>query len=238
MFFDNLEDVFNIAEKVGFSIFILPNSVIDSVAQTKKLIKTAGPALALPKNSQLITPNEKNHISVEQIRDLEASLQAKQTAARFAVIKHAEALTLAAENSALKLLEEPKENYHLVFLAPSLSSFLPTVLSRAAVYVYKTEKPIDRPPEVDDATKDLAKRLITVNSRTLPALVADLIDKKRKHPREDALKIVETAIELIYKSYFKTGNAKLLKRLPNLLTLHENLSANGHLKLQIYANLC
>ena len=39
-------------------------------------------------------------------------------------------------------------------------------------------------------------------------------------------------------SYFATKNPAFLKKLPKLLTLHDNLKQNGHIKLHLIADLC
>ena len=234
MFFDDLSSVFQIARRVGFSIFVLPENFV-AAPKTKKVVKTAAPSFLLPSNSLEIEP-DKGQIRVDQIREVEDFMTTKQTNDQFIVVRHAEKMNPQAENAALKLLEEPKDNYHIVFLTTSLANFLPTILSRAAIFVYKVENPLDQPPAADTKTLDLAKRMITASPRDLGPLVEELT--KSKSPREEVLKTVETAIELIYKSYFKTGNSKLLKKLPNLLKLYNNLRANGHIKLQLWANLC
>ena len=225
MFFDNPKDLKSLATESGFSIFILPSKLIDQPVQL----------FHLPPNTTFVDPNEKDSISVNMVREI--SLSNKETTERFIVIRHADRMTEEAANASLKILEEPKENYHLVFLSTDLSSFLPTILSRAAIYILKPDRPLDAAPAVDEKTLNLAKQMIAATSRTVRPLVDTLTDKKRKNPRRDALEVTATAIELLYKSYFKTGNPKFLKKLPRLLKLHENLKRNGHIKLQLYDNL-
>ena len=48
--------------------------------------------------------------------------------------------------------------------------------------------------------------------------------------------VVDAAITLMYKSYFKTGNEKFLTKLDQLLKVQENLT-NGNLKLQLVAHM-
>ena len=144
MFFEELTSIPSIAEKVGFSIFIIPASVIDALNTHKKLVKTAlkFPVPQFPKTTFFLEP-EKDAIKVDQIRTLESEMQNKEISSRFFIVKHAETMNEAAENAALKLLEEPKRNCHLVFLTTDETAFLETVLSRATLYVFKIKNPLD-----------------------------------------------------------------------------------------------
>lgn len=239
MFFDDLEKIPEIAEKTGFSIFSVSNQYISFKKSGKKAIKTAEKTvLDFPANTIYVEPDETGKIGIAKIREIEELMQTKQTKKTFIVIKNAETINQAAENAALKILEEPKENYHLVFFSSYLNCFLPTILSRASVYVYREKNPLENPPVVDDEIKSLAKEIITTKPANLAALIDKLTDKKRKNVRQDVLTILDTATELIYKSYFKTNNQNLLKRLPNLIEAYDNIKANGHIKLQLWSHLC
>ena len=85
-----------------------------------------------------------------------------------------------------------------------------------------------------------AKRIISAKNSDLPNLIKDLSNEKdfKKDARFTSLQITETAIEILYKSYFATKNPAFLKKLPKLLTLHDNLKQNGHIKLHLIADLC
>ena len=50
--------------------------------------------------------------------------------------------------------------------------------------------------------------------------------------------VLGTAIEILYKSYYKTGKDVFIKKLPKFLTAYENIDKNGHVKLHIVADLC
>lgn len=239
MFFDNLEILPSLAEKSGFSIFIIPSQIIDSLNTGKKLIKTAKNVAPFnfPPTTYYLEP-DKNVIKVAEIRALEENLITKQTRPKFFVVKHADLMNEAAENAALKLLEEPKENCHIAFLATNLTTFLPTILSRASIYVLKTKDPLETPPDTDEKTMQEAKTLLSASKNTCLELVNRWTDKKGKKDRTEILQILGTTIEIAYKSYFKTGNPNFLKKLPSLMKTYENISGNGHIKLQLVANLC
>lgn len=96
--------------------------------------------------------------------------------------------------------------------------------------------PLDQPPIAQAKVLALAKKLITAEPNDLIAIAEELSKTKTK-PREQALSVVATAIELLYKSYFKTNNPKFLTKLPHFINLYNNLSNNGHIKLHLVADL-
>ena len=240
MFFDDPVKIPEIAKTIGFSIFVVPPEVIDSLNTGKKCIKTATklPSPEFPVTSFYLSPDEKNSIKVDKIRELEAELSNKETSTRFFIVKHAEVMNEAAQNAALKFLEEPKENCHLVFLATELRAFLPTILSRAESYIMRVEHPLDCPPAVSDGILNDAKMLLSSSPAKTFDLVMSWTDKSAKKSRPEILQILGATIELCYKSYFKTKNSIFLKKIPNLLATYQNIKANGHIRLQLVAHLC
>ena len=145
-----------------------------------------------------------------------------------------------AENAFLKLLEEPADNYHFVLFTNSASALLPTILSRGDLYIKRIKNPLNTPVDAPEMAKLYAKRIISAKNSDLPNLIKDLSNEKdfKKDARFTSLQITETAIEILYKSYFATKNPAFLKKLPKLLTLHDNLKQNGHIKLHLIADLC
>ena len=222
MFFDNLEQIPDIAKRTSCSVFVVPpNTELD-----------------LPLALRLSPADDKktNIISVEQVREFIALSSNKEVRDRYFVITPADTMNEAAQNAFLKTLEEPKPFCHFVLLTEQPSALLPTILSRSQVYSLKLENVLDSAPSADEKTMKFAKQLIAAGPQDLPAIVAEITKNKTK-TREQALDIAATAIELLYKSYFKTKNPKFLSKLPNFITLHKNLSANGHIKLHLVADL-
>lgn len=216
MFFDDPAEIYDIAKQENVCIF------------------TAEPNSEEIQPFFTVKPDEKGKILIDQIRELIAAVQAKQVKDQFIFIEHAEVLEPITENAILKLLEEPKEHYHFILITKEPHALLPTILSRAKLYILREENKVAAPPKADPETLNQAKKLLTAAKRDLPNL-ADELTKKRT--REEVLATVDTAIELAYKSYFATGKPIFLKKIPNLLKLHENLKANGNLKLHIVADM-
>lgn len=92
---------------------------------------------------------EKESIKISQIRELQKKLALKPYIAQFkiALINEAEKLTLPAQHSLLKTLEEPPNHSILILTALSRESLLPTVLSRCQIIRLPTalDKKINQP---------------------------------------------------------------------------------------------
>ena len=217
MFFDDTRQIKQIAGKVGTSVFVLPRDV----------------EVKLPRAITL-QPEEKTVITIEQVRKVIGRLGVRQTTDQYIIIRPAEKLGEDAANALLKSLEEPGEKVHFVLITDAPSSLLPTILSRASIYFLRAQP--SEGIDADEKTKALAKRLMVAKGDELVA-VAEEIAKKKEGVRAYALNVVGAAIEMLYKTYFITGKSVFVAKLPKFLALYEALARNGHVKLQIVANL-
>lgn len=220
MFFESPEEIAKIAGRTGCAVFVVPE---------KTTIQIRG--------ATILEPEERTTITIEQVRDLIMGLAVKQTAERYVVIRPAEALSEEAANALLKTLEEPKDKVHFVLVTSEPSRLLPTVLSRAAVYFLRRENILAEGILADEKIKTLAKKLMVARPADLPGL-AEEITKKKDGVRAYTLAILAAAIEMLYKTYFITGKAIFVEKLPKFLTAYENIDRNGHIKLHLVADLC
>lgn len=218
MWFRDLVQIPEIAARGGTSVFVVPNEA----------------RVGIPK-AILLEPEDKSIITIEQVRKIGAKLGLRQSKEQFVVIRPADKLSLEAANAFLKNLEEPGDRVHYVLITDKPSQILPTILSRAAVYFLK-EEGFSLEIVADVKKKELAKKLMVAG----PSELVDIAEKiaKQKPARIYALEILGLAIEMLYKSYFITGKEVFIKKLPKFLEAYENISKNGHLKLQIVASLC
>ena len=218
MFFEKISEIENIASRCGTAIFVVPRD-----AEVKI------------KNAIILKPEDKSVITIEQVRAILQRLRVKQIKNQFIIIRPAELLNMEAANALLKILEEPGDKVHFILITDTPSQLLPTILSRAAIYFLKK----DSSDEIiaDAKIKDLAKRLMVVRGADLVA-VADEITKKKIGARAYAMEIIGVAIEMLYRTYFITNKEVFLKKIPRFLAAYEGISRNGHIKLQIVANLC
>lgn len=223
MFFDQITAIEHIASQTGCSIFVVP---------TDLKLHLPTPLYLRPDESKT-----SNIISVEQIREFLAATNSREVHDRFFIITPADAMNEAAQNAFLKTFEEPKAHCHFVLLTMQPNLLLPTIRSRAPIFYLKQTQTLNQPPQAKPAVLASAKTLISTPTKNLPQLATDLTKNKAK-TRQQALEIVATAIELLYKSYFKTNNPSFLTKLPQFLQLYDNLSHNGHIKLHLVADLC
>lgn len=218
MFFDDVKEISEIARKTGTAVFVVPKEAEVSI-----------------KNAIILTPDEKSTITIEQVRKVMERLSVRQTEELFILIRPAELLGLEAANALLKNLEEPGERVHFVLVTDTPSALLPTILSRASLYFLRSGLTMDI--SADERVKELAKRLMVAKGAELVD-IADEISKKKEGVRSYALTVLGVAIEMLYKSYLITGKEVFLQKLPKFLAAYEGISRNGHVKLQIVANLC
>ena len=217
----------------------------NSIDELKNAIDNTGTIIVLEKNTENIEKILKNPIiteavSIDEIRDISAMATTKALKPLYFVFKNAEKLRPEAQNAALKLFEEPKENYHYVLQTTSPEALLTTIRSRAPIYAPLTVNTLEMPPEAEKEVFLLAKQLLVAD---LPKIIeiADEINKHKdteKSPRRDyALNIIRTTIELAEKSYFKTENEAFTKKINGLIIAYKNISENGNIRLQLVANL-
>lgn len=218
MFFNAEDDILEIAKNTGFSIFVLQSF----------------PEYSKP-NILALKPDEKTKkINIDSIRELLTHTSSKKTSDQFFIVYYPEKMSAEASNAFLKNLEEPKDNYHFIFFTKDLSMILPTILSRAQIFIEDIQNKLDSPIETSDEIKNFAKRLIASTEKNLPMLAKEISDKK---DRSFTLEIISTAIEMSYKTFFLTNDVKFLKKLSNLIELYQNINANGNMKLHIIADM-
>lgn len=222
MFFESLEEIPEIARKTGFSIF-----------QTKsdEKINLKFPFELCPIKEE---NKKKEAISVDMVRDFCARTNSKATDDVFFVVYQPEKMNQEATNAFLKNLEEPKEKHHFIFITKDISNLLPTILSRAQIYIQKIKNPLESSINADEKTKMFAKRLMVATESDLPKLMKEITTKTE---REFVLGVISAAIEMSYKTFFLTKDPRFIKKLPNLIKLHDNISANGNIKLHLVADM-
>ncbi len=220
MFFNDLNKIQDIAARTNFAIFSVPEIKLDS------------------KNIFCLYPDEKKHkISVDMVREFITHATTTSSSDYFFIVYSAETMNEEAQNAFLKALEEPNEQCHFVLLTKAPSMLLPTILSRAQIYYYQNSDTLSSQIEADETIKNFAKRLIVARPNDLIKIATELHAKKDDEGRNFALSVVGTAIEILYKTYFATNNKKFLQKLPNLLSLYDNLAMNGNIKLHIVADM-
>lgn len=100
---------------------------------------------------------QKQQITVDQIRDMsmDAALLPNEAQRKVYIIDRADSMNPAAQNAALKLLEEPPQWTVFLLCAVNAGQLLPTVRSRCAEYSFA-----GRTEEADEQTASLAAEYI------------------------------------------------------------------------------
>jgi DNA polymerase III gamma/tau subunit len=220
---NNKEQTESVAGRANFTIFELPKSTDFTTL--------------FPNTFHLKDPEDKTVIPIESIHEITSITANKQGEQLFSVIEEADKMSIGAANAFLKSLEEPGENVHYVFLTRDSRAILPTIRSRAQCFYLGDDEKVADPPHIDEELKALAKSYISANQSALPDVVDKILKYDKKSPRESAIKVLDAAIHLSYKSYLITGNASFLQKIEQLLAAQDAISQNGHVKLQLIANM-
>lgn len=83
----------------------------------------------------LVPLEDKKTIGIDQVRDLKVSLRLKSAEKRVVLIPNANLLLEPAQNSLLKLLEEPPTNVHFLIAVDKLDGVLDTIQSRTSIWM-------------------------------------------------------------------------------------------------------
>lgn len=93
----------------------------------------AASVITHPSNMMLVGPDEKGSISIERVRALYVETRSVRPDRFVIIIDNAETMSHDAQNSFLKLLEEPVENVHFILTAHEPQTLLATILSRVQI---------------------------------------------------------------------------------------------------------
>ena len=108
MFYDSDAELLNIIKNSGTAIILEKN--------TENLEKLFLNAIVIHPNTFKATGGKPVHgIAIGQIKEVIELSKSRSTAPRYYIFEQAETMNQNAQNAALKLFEEPKENYHYIF---------------------------------------------------------------------------------------------------------------------------
>jgi DNA polymerase-3 subunit delta' len=145
----------------------------------------------------------KQDISIEQVREVINSMKLKtpgrKKIQRAVLIKDAQFLSLPAQNSLLKILEEPSSDTIFLLTASSTQSVLPTIISRSQVLEIQ---PVGLEKAIKywgDKYSDEQIRIAWQLSGGLAGLLSALLAEDQKHPLKEA--VVQTRKYLASKTY-------------------------------------
>lgn len=147
---------------------------------------------------ELLPMEDKSSIGIEAIRDLKMMLRLKSAENRVVLITKGSSLTIEAQNSLLKILEEPPRHVHFLIGVNVLGEVLDTIQSRSTVWRLNlpSQKQL-REYFSSYPDKALSKALVIGESRV--GLISAMLQEEQNHP---LLQAIETAKEILGEDHF------------------------------------
>lgn len=256
------------AERIGILARQLPQGVlltgeggVGLFTVAKELLSPGAAVVIAP---QLITKTSSiPQISSDVIRNLYTVLRGKSTAAQVVIIDDADTMTLPAQHSFLKLLEEPPSAVRFILTSHHPERLLPTVRSR----VQMLQIPRCNAAQTDELLaacnnlSDVEKKQAAFIATGLPAEIARI--NENASYKEKVIQAMATAKQMLeadaakramYIAKLPTDRAKALfvvekmiqiiqhrptessiQLLEKLMTAHMRIGANGSVRLQLAA---
>jgi DNA polymerase III delta prime subunit len=161
--------------------------------------------------SLIVSSDAKGTIGIDAIRYLKHFLWQKPTNSlrKTAIIKEAESLTPEAQNSALKILEEPPKSALIIFVADAEENLFPTLISRLQKIYFPSEKIIGDLGQPTINPDELEK----IDSDKIDVFFESLIGNFQKNPVKNYRNMKETLSRLILMKQFNTNKRLQLRAL-------------------------
>ena len=134
------------------------------------------PTIILPEKDEKIDI-DKGIINIDIMRRLNDEMRTKTKSMHIIMIDYAERMTHQAQNSFLKLLEEPNENVHFILISNATTKLLPTILSRVEKLVIKPITKVQSEELLDglNITEKTKRSQLLFIASGLPAELARLV---------------------------------------------------------------
>lgn len=186
------------------------NSNCNECGQCKTMVSEA--------NADYISLGSDEAIKIEQVRELIYKLSLKPYMAKYkiAVIDNAENMTVEAQNSLLKVLEEPKSYTIIILITANPGKLLRTISSRAQKINFGLVSTTDYQHLISDKLDKEAQNLVTVLAAGRPGLAVRI-----SQDEELVTKLIQTSEDYgIIESRDLASKLKLAAELADLET-HE-----------------
>lgn len=143
----------------------------------------------------LISPSDKGSIALEEVHKIRSLGQYKSNDSsdrKVVIIDDAHAMTLEAQNSFLKLLEEPPEDLYLILLSWQPKKLLETIRSRLVEVTIQQPTLEQILQEFDQESPELIKKLYLMTNGSA-GLIKELLTD-REHPYSANIAAAKTLI--------------------------------------------
>ena len=164
----------------------------------------------------------------EDIEKLQERLKNKPFAGdrNVAVIENADTMTRWAQNRLLKTLEEPPEGTVIILLADNIENFLPTILSRCAVYrLESTNK------QIAAGITDKAAALEKMIYDDEPFYILKAYAEKLAKDKHEVMAVLD-CLEKLYRDFIIKGSVKYSNS-----SIYSSISAIEEARRKILRNM-
>lgn len=167
----------------------------------KTILSNLAEQIAKHKENIIILELEENKktIGIDAIRDLKLSLRLKTSQKRVILIPRAEIITVEAQNSLLKILEEPPENVHFLMAVNQIYDVLETIRSRTSIWrlTPPTNKQLNDYFEKYDEIQ--RKRAFSIGQSRV-GLICSILTNSENH---ELLHSIDVAKEILGENHFE-----------------------------------
>lgn len=182
----------------------------------------------------IIFSSEDSKVNIALVRNMiaESSLSIYSGKTRVMILTHADTASIPAQNSLLKLVEEPPENTQIILTANNPNLFLPTILSRCLLIKQSNQpSPSGRGHLVSAKQNQIGE---ANESEVLPTSYSTAINLAEKHKdRNKAIELVENLILNLQKQNSNSPEFKTTKNLKILSETLQHLHANVNVRLAL-----
>lgn len=178
----------------------------------------------------IIKLEEKNSIGIDEVRNAIKFLNEKpfESDIKYLVVLDAEKLTLEAQNSLLKTLEEPPTYGRIILSSKTESSLLETVISRCVRYEIKDKETKENKKDEKEDTEEINYSYIKLKDMSIGERL-DFIEELAKESREVVVEVLEDWI----KKERKDLNTKNLRKIIEIKEDIENTNVNLRFSLEV-----
>ncbi len=176
----------------------------------------------------LFVISPENSVKDEDIEKLQEKLKNRPFAGsrNIAVIENADTMTRWAQNRLLKTLEEPPSGTVIVLLADNIENFLPTILSRCAVYRLEGAQ-----QQSDKGALDKAAELEKMIYGEEPFYVLKAYAEKLAKDRRETMAVLD-CLERTYRDFIIQGSVKY-----SSASIYSSISAIEEARRKILRNM-
>ncbi len=186
------------ADHLPQSLILVGSSGMGKETLLKKIAEEVG-GNRWAHRANIIEPLEdKKQISIDQIREIKAGLKLSTDKIRLVILPHAEKLTIEAQNSLLKMLEEPPVMTHFLLATPKLSDMLKTIQSRSVIWLLVKPNNEEIYSYFPNIERKVIEKAILVSARK-PGLLFSLLDEGSEH---GLIASLDTAREILSSNEF------------------------------------